>query len=194
MVEQNTVTERTLPAGYFVGLMGRDVKDETDKDLVVKTVFAAQPKGMVVVAYENVETLYPETEEAAIACAADCETNVSVLVTEKVKNEDGVEVSVQKIMNKKLTGVAAAVTIAKRLRVDESFRNRIRAGNTTELDLRRDALDTEGFELAGSGRAVKAAPVDAAALAAIFADPNATAEEKLAATTALLALSGVKVS
>lgn len=187
MSKNNNVPTNEVPEGFFRGLMGRDVKDENDN--VIKTVFAAQPKGESVVSYENVETLYPSTDDAALECAKDCETRVYVLVP--ILDADGETVVGHTVEERKLVGLAAAVTIAKRIRVDESFRARVRSGKTTERELRDHALATLGFTLPGASKSVT---MDGAALAAIFADPNASAEDRLAATMALLAASGVKVS
>ena len=173
-------TSQAGRAGFVMGLIGAPVrKVETDaagKETrrIVDYRFIAKDGDKVVANFANVEAPYPTTDDAAREMAADCETSFVRLVDGKYETV-------------KLTGLAAAVAIARDGRPVETLRGRARNGKANEAAIRSAAAALYGFS---AGDAPK--PEVAAADVAAIMGGEGTPEEKLAAMMALLAQQGIK--
>lgn len=173
-------------SGFVFGLLGAAVRkvesiDGKDVKRIVGYSFEASGKdangkAVTVAKYDNIEAPYPTTDEAAKKMAADCEFTIVRLV-------DG------KYVEHKLTGLSAAVAIARDGRPVETLRGRVRNKKITEQQLRETAIALYGFS---AGDAPKPT-VDAALLAAIMGSADASPEDKLAAMQAMLAAAGVVI-
>ena len=176
--ENDAATSEVVRSGFRYGLAGAAVrKGEGSERKVVKAIFRVMDGKQKVAEWDNVEVPYPTNDKAAKEAAADCTTSIYCL------NENG------DVETVKLTGLAAAVTIALQGRRDETYRGKVRGGKIKGEDqLRKAMLSTYGFTV---GRVESR--VSKEDLAAILADPNATAEDKLAAMEAMLQSAGVTV-
>lgn len=179
MSEQNTQgTSEVVRKGFRYGLAGAAVRKDGNV-IGGRFTVATKENGKVktVADWQNVEAPYPTNDDAARQAASDCKTSIYCL------KDDG---AVEEV---KLTGLAAAVTIAIQQRRDEGFRGKVRGGAIKGEDqLRKAILSTYGFQI---GKVE--VNVEKDSLAAILADEDATAEEKMEAMQAMLAAAGVQV-
>lgn len=166
----------SLRSGFVYGLAGAAVRHE---GAVTGGAFNVNDGKKAIARWDDVEAPYPTNDAAAKEAAeidGGCSTRIYCL-------KDG------KIVTHKLTGLAAAVTIALQQRRDEGFRGKVRSGSIKGEDqLRKAILSTYGFTI---GKVE--ARVSKDDLAAILADDDATPEEKLAAMQEMLAAGGVNV-